>query len=135
MIARIAKIFSMVVMLVLLTEARLGVCEGWSLPNPFSSEPKTSSKKAAAKAAKKEPSTLDKIGTGTKGFFDKTGETLGLKKPAKKKPQYAAAKSGALQNTKKTESKSWLGSVFQPEEPPKPKTVGEWMASGKRLDP
>jgi hypothetical protein len=111
------------------------VCEGWSLPNPFSSEPTTKPKKPVLKAAKKEPSALDKIGTGTKNFFNKTGETLGLKKPTPKKPQYATAKPPVIQSQKKEESNSWLGSWFKPEEPQKPKTVGEWMANGKRLDP
>ena len=122
-------------MLVLFANVQPVLCEGWSLPNPFSSEPTPKPKKTGLKTVKQEPSALDKIGTGTKNLFNKTGETLGLKKPQPKKPQYATAKPPTIQPVKKDDSKSWLGSLFKPEEPKKPKTVGEWMTSGKRLDP
>ena len=137
MVVRIARILSASVILVLLADGRPAVCEGWSLPNPFSSESKTEpkSKKPVLKTAKKQPSALEKMSTGTKNFFNKTGETLGLKKPEPKKPGYAVAKAPPIQPRKKADSKSWLGSVFQSEEPKKDKTVPEWMDNNKRLDP
>lgn len=138
MLARTAKILTASVMMILFVGVRPAACEGWSLPNPFSSS--SESKKEAAKkpafksAAKKEPSTLDKMGQGTKNFFDKTGETLGLKKPAPKKALYATAKQPTLQ-TRKKESKSWFDKTFGPSEPEKPKDVHEWMKQNKRMDP
>jgi hypothetical protein len=138
MVTKIAKALSAALLLVFFADVRPAWCDGWSLPNPFASSeptPKPRPKKVAARTAKQEPSTLDKIGTGTKNLFNKTGETLGLKKPQPKTPQYAVARPPTIQPVKKEESKSWLGSMLGPEQPKKPKTVGEWMATGKRLDP
>ena len=82
MVGRIARILSASVMVVLLADVRPALCEGWSLLHPFSSETtsETKPKRPTPKTVKKEPSTLNKVGTGTKNFFNKTGETLGLKK-------------------------------------------------------
>jgi len=137
MVVRIARILSACVMLVLLADVRPAVCEGWSLPNPFASKTDTTTKKSVTKVtktAKKEPSALEKASTGTKNFFSKTGETLGLKKPEPKKPISASPKPRVVQSPNKPESKSWVGSLFKPEEPAKPKTVSDWM-DNKRLDP
>jgi hypothetical protein len=72
-------------------------------------------------------SMLGKIGTGTKNFFSKTGETLGLKKPAPKKPQYTSATVRRASPPKK-ESKSWMPSIFSSEDKEKkPKAVTDWM--------
>jgi hypothetical protein len=137
MVVRIARVLSAGVMLVLLANVRPAVCEGWSLLHPFSSDTKSDvkPKKAVPKAVKKEPSALEKVGTGTKNAFIHTAEALGLKKPEAKKPQYAYATPPKVQPTKKKESKSWAGSLFQPEEQPKPKNVPEWMMQNKRPDP
>ncbi len=110
-------------------------CKGWSLLDPFSSQASTDAKtkKSSAKKVEKEPSTFDKINSGTKNFFNKTGETLGLKKPEpKKKAVYATPRRPEIQTRKKTSS-SWLD-MFKSEEPKKPDTVPEWM-NNKRLDP
>ena len=115
MVVKIAKILSIGVMLVVLADARPAACEGWSLLHPFSSETKTDAKpkKPVLKTAQTEPSLLEKIGTGTKNFFNKTGETLGLKKPESKKPQYATPTPRTIQPRKKEESKSWFGSFIR----------------------
>lgn len=137
MVVRIARILSACVTLVLLANVRPAVCEGWSLPNPFASKTTTKTAKSVTNVSttpKKEPSVLEKAGTGTKNFFSKTGETLGLKKPEPKKPIAAYPKARVVQPPRKTESKSWVGSLFQPDEPPKPKNVTDWMQN-KRLDP
>jgi hypothetical protein len=114
-------------------------CHAWSLSNPFVSSTKTdtkSLKSATTRTAKKPPSTLDKIGAGTKNVFDRAGQTLGLKKPAPKKIslQYARPKSYNSPESKREEPKSGLFSWMQPEEPKKHETVTDWM-SNPRLDP
>ena len=134
MVVRIARVLSAGVVFVLLANVRPAVCEGWSLLHPFSSDTKAETKKTTpgVKTVKKEPSVLEKFGTGTRSFFNKSAETLGLKKPEPKKPQYAYAVPPKVQPPRKKESKSWLGSLFQPEEPPEPKNVSDWMSQNKR---
>jgi hypothetical protein len=137
MVVRIARILSAGVMLVLLADVQTAVCEGWSLPNPFASKTDTKTKKSVTKVSKTtkaEPSVLEKASTGTKNFFSKTGETLGLKKPEPKRPTAAYPKPPVLRSPYKPESKSWVGSLFKPEEPKKDKTVSDWMQK-ERLDP
>jgi hypothetical protein len=139
MIVRISRILAVVVVLILFADVRPAMCEGWSLWNPFASDANKSGskKKPVTKLAKKEPSMLDKASSGTKNFFNKTGETLGLKKPESKKPQYAVPKTPVVQSQRKQESKSWLSSLspFKSEPSKKPKDVGEWMSNTKRMDP
>ena len=131
MVVRIARILSASVILVALADVRPARCDGWSLSNPFAPETKTE-KKPITKVTKKEPSTWEKLGTGTKNFFSKTGEAMGLKKPDPKKPQYATPTPPKIQATKKTETKSWVSRMFQPEEPQKPKNVTEWMGQPRQ---
>jgi hypothetical protein len=138
MVAKIARILSACGVLILLTDARPAVCEGWSLLHPFTFNAKTESQTkkpatVAVKNVKREPSLLEKAGTGTKQFFNQAGETLGLKKAAPKKPQYATAIPPRIQPPKKPESKPWY-SRLMPEEPKKDKTVNDWL-SKPRLDP
>jgi hypothetical protein len=131
MVVRIARILSAGVMLVVLAGVRPAMCEGWSLSNPFASKTETT-RKSVTKPAKKEPSMLEKFGTGTKNFFNKTGEAIGLKKPEAKKPQYASPTPPKIQALKKPETKSWVSRMFQPEEPPKPTNVKDWMAQPRQ---
>jgi hypothetical protein len=135
MVVRIARILSASLVLALLADVRPAKCDGWSLANPFSSSTKTTEvkRKPAPKATTKDPSVLQKLGTGTKNFFNKTGEAIGLKKPEAKKSHYATAtpKPRNIQPVKK-ESKSWLPSFMQPEEPKKPKNVSEWLAQPRQ---
>ncbi|MEN6459433.1 MAG: hypothetical protein ABFC63_10950 [Thermoguttaceae bacterium] len=74
--------------------------------------------------------------SGTKSFCSKVGDTLTFKKSTAKRAtaQYAVPRSPAIA-TKKTESKSWFGSWFKTSEPAKPRNVGEWMQTSKRMDP
>ena len=51
--------------------------------------------------------SLDKTSAGTKNIFNKTGETLGLKKPTVKKPTMAYAKPPKL-CPKAKDSPSWF---------------------------
>ncbi len=48
-------------------------------------------------------------------------------------PQYAYPTYPGLR-TQKPKPKSWSDSLFGPEEPKKPTTVGEWMKRNKRID-
>jgi hypothetical protein len=101
---------------------------------PFSSEP-APAKPVVTRVGVKQPSTWDKVTTGTKNVFNKTGEKLGLKKPQKKPmPQFAYATPPTMQRAAPAK-KSWFSSMFGPKEPTKPKTVGEWMETSKRIDP
>jgi len=134
MVARITRIAVAGLMLILLADARPALCDGWSLPNPFASDKdktEAKAKKPAPKPAKKPPSTLDKIGAGTKNFFTGVGNTLtGKKSDPKKDPSkpYTNPQSPASKAQPKSDaSKSWLPSWLRPEEPKPPKTVKEWM--------
>ena len=120
-------------MVVLLANVRPATCDGWSLPNPFSSTTKseTKTKTHITTVKTQEPSMLEKIGTGTKNFFDRTGEKLGLKKPASKKYDYATAQKPHV-HASKPSSKSWLSKMFAPRNPKKPKTVTDWMGQPRR---
>lgn len=79
----------------------------------------------------KEPSVFQKMGDGTKKFFDGVGNTLGInKKPApKKNPNHTAWNTPA----KQPEKKSFLGGLFASKEPEKPKkqTPSEWLGNPK----
>ena len=123
------------VLLIVFVHAEPAVCD-WSLLHPFSSDAASESKpkKVAVKSVKKEPSTWEKLSSGTKKFFNQTGETLGLKKPETKK-QYATAtpKPRTVQSPKKETSSSWWNPLASAE-PKEPKTVSEWIGK-KRLDP
>ena len=134
MVAKISRILSAGLMVVLLANVHPALCGGWSLPNPFSSQSKNAAKKKThiTKVAKKRPSVLDKIGLETKNFFDRAGETLGLKKPAPKKYGYARALGPRVQTHKKAESKSWLSPMFEPEEPKRPRNVTDWMGQPRQ---
>ena len=134
MIVRIAKILVIAVVVTLLAAVRPAWCEGWSLLHPFgsNSDPDTTTKKFTRKT-QPEPTLWQKTSSGTKNLFNKTGETLGLKKPESKKPTMAYAKPPVIY-AKKKEEQSWFGKMFQPEEK-KPKTVNEWMSSTKQIVP
>ena len=123
MVVRIARVLSAGVVLALVACVQPAACGGWSL-NPFASESKTTV--TSTKVAKTEPTVLQKVGSGTKNFFNKTGETLGLKKPETKKYHYASPKPPA-QPTKPV--KSWITNPFQTEKKKERKTVTDWMGS------
>jgi hypothetical protein len=133
---RIAQITLIAVMLVTLVGVQPALCDGWSLPNPFATKTTTEKKKPVVRPAKKQQTVLDKIGTGTKNFFNKTGEAIGIKKP-EKKVQYTMAtpKPRTITPTKKTETKSWLPSFLRPEKPKRETMdVKDWIAQ-PRQDP
>ena len=123
---RTARALSLVVMVVLLSSLRSPVCQAWSLW-PFgdskAEQPPPKPKPAAKPAKKAPPSAWDNISTGTKSFCNKIGETVGLKKPAPKKPEYAIPRPMVPQ----TQSKSWFGSLFQPKDPPPPKDAAQFI--------
>lgn len=76
------------------------------------------------KPGKEEPSTWDKMTTGTKKFFSSTGSALGLTKPA---PQKKVSHPNPYTRAKKTEKKSWWDSWFGPKDPPPPKSMSDFM--------
>jgi hypothetical protein len=134
--SRLPKIVSIGVILAAYAGTRPAVCHAWSLFHPFSSDDKAEPQaRPVARTAPKPPSTWDKITMGTKNFFNKTGEAIGLKKPEKKLvPQYASPRSPAAQR-RQPESKSWFGSWFKPKEPEKQKSVKDWMANTEQITP
>jgi hypothetical protein len=114
---RVAKVVSFCIALVLLLphgESASGASEspaggGTARPLPGTN--------LTRKAAKKEPSTLEKIGSGTKKFFSNIGDALTPgKKPAAKTATnpYTAAKKSIKSPTPQPEKKSWLSQLFTP---------------------
>ena len=131
MIQRITKTLLIVVMLIGFAHAQPSICLGWSL-NPFAShdEPRTT---MVSRSTQKPPSMWQKFTTGTKNLFNKTGETLGLKKKEPKKPPaIVAAKPPTLQPRAKPAS--GIMSWFTPKEE-KPKDVKGWLDSTKQVTP
>ncbi len=137
MVAKIARMLPAGVALVVLAGARPPECAAWSLWHPFSSESagETTAPQPPVKPVKKEPSALEKVGTGTKNFFNRAGEAVGLKKPEPKKPEYARVVPPTLVPPKKEPPKSWIATMFGPEQPEKPKTVSEWLGNDRLDEP
>jgi hypothetical protein len=79
---------------------------------------------------KKDPSVFQKMGDGTKKFFNGVGNTLGLnKKPVpKKNPNHTSWNTPA----KEPEKKNFLTAMFAAkEEKPKKQTPSEWLGNPK----
>jgi len=131
MIRRITKTLLLGAMFIGLVYANQSACMGWSL-NPFASDkPQTNTHNTSA--TKKSPNALDKVATGTKNLLNKTGETLGLKKPQPKKaPPIVAAKPRVIPPPYK-EKKPWFGLFGTKKE--KPTTVKGWIESTKQITP
>jgi hypothetical protein len=127
---RIAKTLLIVSIVIGLAYAGPSVCFGWSL-NPFAAKetPKTT---MVSRTTQKPPSAWDKVAAGTKNFFNKTGETLGLKKKEPKKPPaIVAARPRTLQpKAKQGGVFSWLS----PKED-KPKKVEDWLKGTEQVTP
>lgn len=82
-------------------------------------------------SASSQPSTWQKITSGTKKVATGTVDVLTLKPlrdkwSADKTPKKTSA--GYNVQPKKSSNSSWLGSMFKPKEEKKIKTVGDWMA-------
>lgn len=130
MIQRITKTLLIGSLLLVGAAASPTTCNAWSL-NPFSSGDKKETPKYTSSKAKKAPSVWDKATAGTKNFFNKTGEALGLKKPEKKK--YTAAYANRKPIVKDKKDKSWFG--WGQDEEEKPKNVRDWMSKTKQVTP
>jgi hypothetical protein len=119
----------MIVMLIGIANAGSSVCLGWSL-NPFASNDKPQTT-MVSRTTQKPPSAWNRITTGTKNFFNKTGEALGLKKKEPKKaPPVVAAKPRQIQRPEKPGLFSWLTP-----KPDKPKDVKDWLGKTKQITP
>jgi hypothetical protein len=125
----IAKSLLIGAMLVGLFYACQPASAGWS--NPFASNDKP---QAAARPAKKPPSALDRISTGTKNFVNKTGEALHLKKPQPRKPPAIVAAKPRVVPPPYREKKSLFG-WLKPKEPEQPMNVPEWMGRTSQVKP
>jgi hypothetical protein len=138
MIIRIARIFMVVLALNLLVGLRPAMGDGLSMPKLFpdsnTETKKNPPKPNPLKQTKPQPSTLNKMTTGTKKFFSNVGDTLTLKKSTP--PKQAALPANPWIKPKKEEPKpSWLTSIFyKQEEPKKIPNASEWLEQ-KRLDP
>ncbi|MHB1033483.1 MAG: hypothetical protein ACYC35_01835 [Pirellulales bacterium] len=148
---------SALAILVLLAAGSRATAEGWSWTSPFSSGAKDTSGQAKSNKSKsssnvsrtamidgrplvkpsispqrKEPSALDKVGSGTKKFFTRTADAISFKKPAPKKKPSTSYAWGSSQKTPqpklKKKDQSWFSSWFAPKEPKPPESVGEWLA-------
>jgi hypothetical protein len=129
MVAKTARVLSAVVaMLIVFAGVRPGVCEGWSLLHPltFESTPETKPIRPTLKAPPKPPTAMDQIAAAPKNAWN----TMTGKKPDPPKAtpgMYASVKPPVIQQPPKKESKSWISSMFQPEEPKKSPTVNDFM--------
>lgn len=134
---KIEHIWLTAFVLALLLGSRTAQAEGWSLLHPFSTT-KTEAKppatsKPARKPVKKEPSTLDKMGTGTKNFFTGVGDKLSLKKsPPAKTGSYTTSSGNTNLGSQSSKIKSSSGSgsswnPFHKEEPKPPKTLSDFV--------
>jgi len=129
MIQRITKTLLIVSILIGLAHAGPSVCLGWSL-NPFASNDQAKTT-MVSRTTQKPPSAWQKVTTGTKNFFNKTGETLGLKKKQPKKaPPVVAAKPRKIQQPEKPGMFSWLAP-----KPDKPDGVKDWLGRTKQITP
>jgi hypothetical protein len=129
MVQRITRTLLIVVMLIGFAQTGPTVCFGWSL-NPFASNDKPQTT-MVSRSTQKPPSAWSKFTTGTKNFFNKTGETLGLKKKElKKAPPVVAAKPRTLQRPEKPGMFSWLAPKQD-----KPEDVKDWLGRTKQITP
>jgi hypothetical protein len=108
-----------------------GKLAAWQL-NPFASDDAKSVKRTPAK---KSPNALDKMATGTKNFFNKTGEALHLKKPAPRKPPVIVAAKPRVAPPPYREKKSWIPSWLRTEEPERSTSVKDWIGTTKQVTP
>jgi hypothetical protein len=117
-------------LLLLATFAR-AADEGWSLSklNPFGQS--TATKKKMPRVRKTEPSTWDKVSSGTKNALTKTNQTIN---PWAKKSTSSSKRTGthqAANRPKSTEKKSMFDWFGKAEEPKQPKTVSEFISQPK----
>jgi hypothetical protein len=128
MIRRIPKTLLFGAMIVGLAYVGQSANADWSL-NPFASN--KSQTKTYNTSAKKSPSAVDKVAKGTKNFFNKTGEAVGLKKSQPKKaPPFVAAKTRTIPQNNQKGLFSWL----VPKEK-KDKTVKDWLDHSSQITP
>ena len=132
MVVKTARVLSAVVAtLVVFGGVRPGVCEAWSLLHPFTfdSTPDPKPRRPVVKAPPKPPSTMDQVIAAPGKMVTTVSNTITGKKPdpPKATPNMFAYQAPQTIQAPKKESKSWISSMFQPEEPPKPKTVNDWL--------
>lgn len=137
MVVRTARILPACAMMILLAGVWPAVCGAWSLLHPFSSDATagTTPLQPVAQPVKTEPSALEKVGKGTKKFFNKAGVAMGLKKPEPKNLDYVRIVPPSIQPARKEEPKTGLAALFGPPEPKKPKDVSDWMMNPRVDDP
>jgi hypothetical protein len=135
MVAKTARVFSAcLAMLVLLAGVRPAVGEGWSILHPLTfgstSDAKPKQPVMQSQPTQKPPSTFSQIVAAPGNLATKVGNTITGKKPEPVKApaaMYARPTPPVIAPPPKKESKSWVSSWFQPEEPKKPKSVSDWM--------
>jgi hypothetical protein len=133
MIQRITRALLIVVILIGLVQAVPSVCFGWSLLHPFTTDDKPTTT-MVSRTTQKPPSAWQKFTTGTKNFFNKTGETLGLKKKEPKKaPAIVATRPRQILPRERSSNGGMMGWLFPKEE--KPKDVKGWLDSTKQVTP
>ncbi len=130
---KITKTLSIIALSVGLAQAGPSVCFGWSLFSPFASSDKPQTT-MVSRSTQKPPSAWEKFTTGTKNFFNKTGETLGLKKKEPRRPPaIVAAKPRKILPRAKQSNGGMFGWLWP--KPEKPKDVKGWLDSTKQVTP
>jgi hypothetical protein len=131
MLRKITKTLLIGTLFIGIVYASESFCSAWSL-NPFASSD-SQARTHNTSMTKKSPSVLDKIGSGTKNFFNKTGEALHLKKPQPRKaPPVVAPKPRTI--SQPYHEKKGLFSWLAPKED-RPTTVKGWISSTKQVTP
>jgi hypothetical protein len=133
MIIRITRIFALALFFALCLGMRPAIGEGWTPPKLFSQN-KNETKQVPVKQNKYQPSTMDKITSGPKKFFNNVGSALGLKKSAPPKKQYTPSNPWIKPAKDESTKPSWLTSIFPKEEPKKPSKPSEWLRQ-ERMNP
>ncbi len=139
MVAKIARIVTASLVLVAFLSVRPAVCNGlWPFSGDKSESDASRSNGATprtnivATSSQTQPSTFDKIGTGTKNFFTKIGNTVtGKKTPTRQDNAAPVYPKNPL--TMQDKDKSWWPSWLRSEKE-KPKTVQQFLRESKRSD-
>jgi hypothetical protein len=137
MVAKVARIVTAGLVLVVLSSVRPVVCYGWALwpfsdDNSASAAAKSNSpatRNVASTSGQAQPSALEKMGTGTKNFFTKVGDTVTFKKtPPKQDMNAPVYPKNPLAQEKDT---SWWPSWLRKQKP-EYKTVPEYLRGTQR---
>ena len=98
---------------------------GWLKPKSAKSGGKPTTRNVSAAGSK--PSMMTNITNAPKRFVSSTKTLLSPKKSQSAPAKRSTASSRVSSKSNPPQSPGFFKSLFSPEEPPPPKTVGDWM--------